>query len=160
MRISLSLKSILRISVLCCIPTVISSILASGSTCSPYFSESAFTFSLASSIWRIPFFVDSTPRMMFSSTVKHCTSLKCWCTIPMPRSFASLGLLIFTSFPSFLITPSSAWYRPNRTDMRVDLPAPFSPSKACISPLFSCSVMLSLAMMPGNRLVMFTISIA
>ena len=39
-------------------------------------------------------------------------------------TLASLGLLIFTTSPFFLMTPSSAWYRPNRTLIRVDLPAP------------------------------------
>ena len=80
--------------------------------------------------------------------------------MPMPRSLASLGLLIFTSLPSFLIVPSSAWYRPNSTLISVDLPAPFSPSSAWISPLRSWSVMSSLAMMPGNRFVMCSISMA
>jgi hypothetical protein len=45
------------------------------------------------------------------------------------------------------------------TLMRVDLPAPFSPSKACISPFLSWRVMSSLALIPGNSLVMFSISI-
>ena len=36
-------------------------------------------------------FVCSTPSMTFSATVKTGTSLKCWCTIPMPAAMASLG---------------------------------------------------------------------
>ena len=43
-------------------------------------------------------------------------------------------------------------------DAYADFPAPFSPTRAWISPLRSCKVMLSLAMMPGNLLVIFTIS--
>ena len=80
--------------------------------------------------------------------------------MPMPSALASLGSLMDTSFPSFLITPSSGWYRPKSTLISVDLPAPFSPSKAWISPLRSCKVMLSLATMPGNLLVMLSISMA
>ena len=98
--------------------------------------------------------------MMLSSTVKHSTSLKCWWTMPIPKSLASLGSLMETTWPSFLITPSSGWYRPNSTLISVDFPAPFSPSSAWISPFFSCRVILSLATMPGNRLVIFSISMA
>ena len=129
-KISLSRYNILRISVRCCIPTVISSIIASGSIARPYFSESAITFSLASAFFKKPNLFGSTPKIMLSKTEKHSTSLKCWCTIPIPKSFASFGLLIFTSLPSFLITPSSGWYKPNNTLIKVDFPAPFSPRRA------------------------------
>ena len=104
-RTSLSRYNIFRISVLCCIPTVISETRASGSTISPYLSLSSITF------WRAPFFsrnipfVGSTPRIILSNTEKHSTSLKCWCTIPIFKSFASFGVLICTSLPSFLIVP-------------------------------------------------------
>ena len=73
---------------------------------------------------------------------------------------ASLGSLICTTWPSFLMTPSSGWYRPNSTLIKVDFPAPFSPSRAWISPRRSWSVILSLATIPGKRLVMFSISMA
>ena len=139
-------------------PTEISLTNASGSTRRPYFSESSTTFLRATSFCRNPALQGSTPSMMLSSTEKHSTSLKCWWTMPMPRSFASLGLLILTSLPFFLMTPCSGWYRPNRTLMRVDLPAPFSPSRACTSPLRSWRVMLSFALIPGNSLVIFSIS--
>ena len=142
----------------CCIPTVISSTSASGSTSSPYFSERATTFFLASFFCRKPSLLGSTPRMMLSSTVKHSTSLKCWWTMPMWSVLASLGSRISTRFPSMRISPCSGWYRPKSTLMRVDFPAPFSPSRAWISPRFNCRVMLSLATMPGNTLVMFSIS--
>ena len=36
----------------------------------------------------------SAPRMTFSSTEKFSTSMKCWCTMPMPSAIASLGVLI------------------------------------------------------------------
>ena len=47
-RISFSRYSIFKISVRCCMPTVMSSTRASGSTWRPYFSERARTFSRAS----------------------------------------------------------------------------------------------------------------
>ena len=53
---------------------------------------------------------------------------------------------------------SSGRYRPNSTLISVDLPAPFSPSKAWISPFLSCKVISSFALIPGNSLVMFSIS--
>ncbi len=40
--------------------------------------------------------------MMFSMTVKFCTSMKCWCTMPMPSAMASLGVLIETGLPPTL----------------------------------------------------------
>ena len=129
-RISFSRYSIFRISVRCCMPTVISSTRASGSTRRPYFSDRASTFSRASAFWRKPCLQGSTPMMMLSRTVKHSTSLKCWWTMPMPRALASLGSLISTTRPSFLMTPSSGRYRPNSTLISVDFPAPFSPSRA------------------------------
>ena len=141
-------------------PTVTSSTSASGSTCRPYFSDRARTFSRASCFCRKPCLQGSTPRMMLSRIEKHSTSLKCWWTMPIPSALASLGSLICTTWPSFLMTPSSGWYRPNSTLIKVDFPAPFSPSRAWISPRFSWSVMLSLATIPGKRLVIFSISIA
>ena len=97
---------------------------------------------------------------MLSKMEKHSTSLKCWWTMPIPSAFASFGSLICTTWPSFLMTPSSGWYRPNSTLISVDFPAPFSPNSAWISPRFSWSVMLSFATIPGKRLVIFSISMA
>lgn len=45
-----------------------------------------------------------------------------------------VGVFYLDLFAVFLMTPSSAWYRPNKTLIKVLLPAPFSPSRACISP--------------------------
>ena len=139
-------------------PTVMSSTLASRSTFRPYFSERACTFARASFFCKKPMRVVSAPRMMLSSTVNTSISLKCWCTIPIPSAVASLGLLIFTTSPFLRISPCSGWYRPNSTLISVDLPAPFSPSRAWISPRRNWRVMSSLAMIPGNSLVMCNIS--
>ena len=157
-KISFSRYSIFKISTRCCMPTLISEIRASGSTRKPYRSDRAITFSRALSIFKKPPCVLSTPRMMFSSTVKLCTSLKCWCTMPMPRRLASFGSFSCTTSPFFLITPFSGWYMPNSTLINVDFPAPFSPKSAWISPFLSCNVTSSFAMMPGNSLVMPHIS--
>ena len=130
MRISLSLYSIFKISTRCCIPTDIFSIIASGSTCKPYCFESSMTLSLASFFCKKPILLGSTPKMIFSKTVKISTSLKCWWTIPIPSAFASFGLLISTLSPFFRISPFSGWYKPKRTLIKVDFPAPFSPRSA------------------------------
>ena len=57
----------------------------------------------------------------------------------------------FTGLPLILISPCSGWYKPNSTFINVDFPAPFSPSKACISPCFTCSVISSFATMQYFR---------
>ena len=59
----------------------------------------------------------------------------------LPSFVASLGLLIFTTFPSFLIMPESGLYNPNKILINVDFPAPFSPSKAKISAEAMCRTM-------------------
>ena len=38
------------------------------------------------------------PRVTFSATVNTGTSMKCWCTIPMPAAMASLGEWNWTVF--------------------------------------------------------------
>ena len=71
---------------------------------------------------------------MFSATVITLTSMKCWWTMPIPSSIAAAGEPMSTGRPSTRISPSSGRYRPYRTDISVDLPAPFSPSRAWTSP--------------------------
>ena len=91
--------------------------------------------------------------MMFSITVWAGTSLRCWCTIPIPRLIASSGDLNLTCFPPRKISPSSGWYCPKRIFIRVDFPAPFSPKMAWISPALISKSIWSLATTPGNLLV-------
>ncbi|MCY1248583.1 hypothetical protein D9M72_620280 [compost metagenome] len=76
-----------------------------------------------------PALVVSAPSATFSATVKTGTSMKCWCTMPMPAAIASPGPRKVTALPSTRISPSLGSYRPYRTFISVDLPAPFSPSK-------------------------------
>ena len=59
-----------------------------------------------------------------------------------------------TTFPSTRISPASGRSIPERMLIRVDLPAPFSPSRQCTSPCRAASEMSSFARTPGNRLVM------
>ena len=70
------------------------------------------------------------PSVTFSATVNTGTSMKCWCTMPMPAAIASFGERKLAALPSMWISPSSGWVSPNRTFIRVVFPAPFSPSRA------------------------------
>ena len=73
---------------------------------------------------------DSMPSVTFSATVKTGTSMKCWCTMPMPASIASFGEPNFAGLPLIRISPSSGWVSPYRTFISVVFPAPFSPRRA------------------------------
>ena len=94
------------------------------------------------------------PRVTFSATVNTGTSMKCWCTIPMPAAMASFGEANWAFLPSIRISPSSGCSSPYRTFIRVDLPAPFSPSRACTWPGDTDRSIRSLATSEPNRLVM------
>ena len=71
------------------------------------------------------------PSVTFSATVNTGTSMKCWCTMPIPAAIASFGDPNRTALLSSKISPSSGCSSPYRTFIRVVLPALFSPSKAC-----------------------------
>ncbi len=96
----------------------------------------------------------STPSVTFSATVNTGTSMKCWCTMPMPAPIASLGELNTTGSPSITIWPSSGPISPYRTFISVVLPAPFSPSRAWIWPGSTTRSIWSLATREPNLLVM------
>jgi hypothetical protein len=51
----------------------------------------------------------SVASTMFSATVITGMSMKCWCTMPMPRSMASRGEAMRIRSPSSRISPSSGW---------------------------------------------------
>src|SRR3954453_4528108 len=80
--------------------------------------------------------------------------------ITMPLASESLIDPNCTSSPSKRIDPSyePCGYTPDRTFMRVDLPAPFSPQIAWISPRRTASETFSSALTPGKVLVMERIS--
>ncbi len=94
------------------------------------------------------------PRVTFSATVNTGTSMKCWCTIPMPAVMAFFGEPNWAFLPSSKISPSSGCSSPYRTFIRVVLPAPFSPSRACTWPGDTERSIRSLATSEPNRLVM------
>ena len=64
------------------------------------------------------------PSVTFSATVKTGTSMKCWCTMPMPAAIASRGEPNFAGLPSIRISPSSGWVSPYRTFIERGLPRP------------------------------------
>ena len=138
-------ESALRISTRCWVPTGRSSISASGSTLRLCLAESSLTMVRALSRSRIPPRTVSWPSIMFSATVMTGTSWKCWWTMPMPRRIASLGSLIRLESPLMVIVPASGVMSPKICLTRVDLPAPFSPRRATISPRSTRSEMSWLA---------------
>lgn len=92
-----------------------------------------FTIALIS---KIPcFLTSSSPRNMFSYTQRSETRLNSWGIRLIPILFASAGLLIFISLSSNQILPDVGWYSPERTLMKVDFPAPFSPIMPKTSPV-------------------------
>src|SRR4051794_25623086 len=143
------------ISTRCSWPTLMSSTSAFGSTTKwSVRAMSATRFSAAGSSRKTPLRTGSVPRTMFSATVITGMSMKCWCTMPIPRSIARRGESIVTGSPSTRISPSSGRYRPYRIDMSVDLPAPFSPRSAWTSPACRSKSTPSLATMRPKRFVM------
>ncbi len=92
--------------------------------------------------------------MRFSVTERGSTSMKCWCTMPMPRAMASRALRMATWRPSTAMVPSSGCCSPYSTFISVDLPAPFSPMRAWTSPHSTSKSTSSLATTSGKRFVM------
>ena len=99
--------SALRISTRCWWPTDRFSTTSSGSTFSWYSAASCFSTPRALDKDGRSSAPSSTPRMMFSSTVKFCTSLKCWNTMPMPARIAVWLSLMLIGLPPTRIWPSS-----------------------------------------------------
>ncbi|OPZ39275.1 MAG: hypothetical protein BWY99_01435 [Synergistetes bacterium ADurb.BinA166] len=83
--------------------------------------------------------VISLLSLMFSVMEKPGRSMNSWWTIPMPSLMASSGDLMSTFSPSrntSPLKPPVAWMTgiPNRMFIRVDFPAPFSPTRERTSP--------------------------
>src|SRR5215470_4135670 len=55
----------------------------------------------------------------------------------IPAARAAAGPCRAISCPSTCSDPASGWYTPARIFTSVDLPAPFSPTRACASPAYS-----------------------
>ena len=82
--------------------------------------------------------VSSCPKKMFSYARRSLNRLSSWWTKAMPAFSTALIDAPVMSAPSKVTVPASAVYDPVRMFMSVDLPAPFSPSRAWISPGPTC----------------------
>ena len=91
--------------------------------------------------------------MTFSATVRFAQRFTSWYTVLIPAAWAWLGLVKRTSRPSTVIPPWSMRYTPVSALMRVDLPAPFSPMRACTSPRRRVRSTPSRAFTPGKVIV-------
>ena len=94
----------------------------------------------------------SAPNITFSSALSVSTSMKCWCTMPMPQAIASWALRICTGLPKTAMRPLSAGCMPYNTDIRVLLPAPFSPIRPCKEPCATVKFTSTLASTSPKRL--------
>ena len=85
----------------------------------------------------IPIFLGSLPIKRFSATVRLGQRFTSWYTVLIPFAWASWGewLIMALLFPAIWIVPLSNSCTPVNTLISVDLPAPFSPISAWISPL-------------------------
>src|SRR4051812_8205227 len=70
--------------------------------------------------------------------------------IPMPSDCAWRGPVISAGTPLMEISPESRGTAPLMIFIRVDLPAPFSPSSTCTSPATNSKSTPSSAITPGN----------
>ena len=113
-------------------------------------SSVAFLFIVCQSI--NPNFLGSRPIKRFSATDRFGQRLTSWYTVLIPWLWASCGdlLIIGASEPAILISPPSKLCTPVSTLISVDLPAPFSPINAWISPLRSVKSTCCNALTPGN----------
>ena len=100
--------SAFRISSRCRSPTGRSATWASRSTFSPVDCISASSFARIAASARRSSAYDSAPSSTFSSALRRSTSMKCWCTMPMPKPMASCGLRICTGLPKTSMRPLSA----------------------------------------------------
>src|SRR5690348_1410366 len=91
---------------------------------------------------------------MFSDTVSSGNSCGSWYTVAIPSAMASPVEWIVTGRPSNAIVPVSAASTPEMILIRVDLPAPFSPTRACTRPARIVMSALRMARTAPNRLAM------
>src|SRR5215216_5859489 len=95
---------------------------------------------------------------MFSATVKLVQRLTSWYTVLIPRDCACWVDFGCISWPSRRILPESGRSTPVNIFIKVDFPAPFSPTKQRISPLLSVKLTFSRACTPGKSLLMPSIT--
>ncbi len=78
--------------------------------------------------------VRPTPIARFSATVRSGRSAGSWRTMASPNARASSGDAPVRAVPTISTEPESAASAPEATAISVDLPAPFSPTRAWTSP--------------------------
>jgi hypothetical protein len=89
----------------CICATASDSVRASGSSARPKRSSSARASALRRA--RGSQTEPGSPSSRFSATESAGTSMKCWCTMPMPSASAARGSRISTVRPSISIVPES-----------------------------------------------------
>ena len=87
-------------------------------------------------------------------TLRFGTRLACWATMRMPSCWPRSGFLIACGSPPRRISPASHCTAPVRMRESVLLPAPFSPTMACTSPLSAERSTARSACVPPKRLLM------
>src|SRR5262245_21701351 len=95
----------------------------------------------------------TSPSAMFSAIDSAGTRRRSCGMVTMPAAMASWGLAKWHSSPSRRRTPRSGRWTPLRMRISVDLPAPFSPTTAWISPNATSKSTPSSATVAPNRLV-------
>src|SRR5215204_1939198 len=95
----------------------------------------------------------SRPRKTFWATLRSGIRLISWYMVLIPAACDSRGSAKETSSPLKRTWPSSGLYTPVITLIKVDFPAPFSPTRACTSPGCSSKETSSRASTLGNRFV-------
>ena len=78
--------------------------------------------------------IGTRPRKMFSPTVRLGTIRISWWIRTTPWSSASDGDFGAYTSPSTVIVPPVGWTMPAMIELRVDLPAPFSPMSPTTRP--------------------------
>src|SRR5947209_8590617 len=89
---------------------------------------------------------------MFSATVCDAKNCGSWWMNEIPRRDASLGEWMTISSSSMKIWPLSGWQIPPKMFIKVDFPAPLTPTSPTISPDQVSNDTSSSAQTPGNAL--------
>lgn len=100
----------------------------------PVSSHSCSNCAKATDLRRLPTPATLMPRNTFSKTVRAGTEVSSWVAISTPAAAAIRGVALRKGFPHTTTLPRSGRTIPAATRISVDLPAPFSPTRAWTSP--------------------------
>ena len=106
----------------------------SGSISKSKFAKSSLHLFLMVFLSRKRPFLSSLFMKILSITLSSGQSDSSWWIKLIPKSLATLVSVMSTFLPSTNISPLSLANTPDKIFIRVDLPAPFSPTRAWISP--------------------------